>query len=320
MVVATVATLFGPMPKSYAQSDVDRKSERAAPTLLSYQGVLADMQGLPVPDGSYLVTMRIYDTSEGGQPLWEESLRVETFDGFFDAYLGLNSRIDLPFDREYWLAAKMQGEAEMTPRTRLVAAPYAIRAVSAGEAEGLRPGAYGAVRSINGTEGDLTIVGGEGISVRRRGDTIVISGNVKQDDPVVAGEPVNLVPRAAAEDKMSVYETKGHTGILKLRMGGADLGTYPPKAGSFQDLGSIFITNPHVTTESVVHVSVVDKRDDIEANEPSPINAIFMADVRNRGAGMYEVRIGMVPTVSCDWDFQKKDEIYLGYTISNPTD
>ncbi|MEA3409801.1 MAG: hypothetical protein U9Q95_05585, partial [Candidatus Eisenbacteria bacterium] len=47
--------------------------QAAAPQTMSYQGVIRDDAGDPVPDGTYDVTFRIYDVSSGGAPLWTET-------------------------------------------------------------------------------------------------------------------------------------------------------------------------------------------------------------------------------------------------------
>ena len=165
------------------------------PSLLSYQGVLTDQFQVAVPDGTWRVTFRIYDVESGGAPLWEEENEVTTLNGVFESVLGEVSPLALPFESDYWLALELPGESEMTPRIRLVAAPYALnarnasRAVIAQSAEratvalALDTSATGLVRSVNGGEGHL-VVGGSGLAtVSRRGDSILV--NV--DDPLPPG-------------------------------------------------------------------------------------------------------------------------------------
>ncbi len=143
------------------------------PRLLSYQGVLVEPDGLAVPDAMYVVTIRLYETAGGGTPVWEETQSVVTLDGVFDAVLGLKTPLNnIPFDRQYWLAIELQGEREMTPRTMVVSAPYALRAYDASIADSLRGGV---VRSINGLQGQLTIQGAAGTTVTESGNTIIIS-------------------------------------------------------------------------------------------------------------------------------------------------
>ena len=143
------------------------------PRLLSYQGVLVEPDGVAVPDATYVVTIRLYEMAAGGIPAWEETQSVVTLDGVFDAVLGLKTSLrTLPFDRQYWLAIELQGEREMTPRTMVVSAPYALRAYDASIADSLRGGV---VRSVNGLQGQLTIQGAAGTTVTESGNTIIIS-------------------------------------------------------------------------------------------------------------------------------------------------
>lgn len=157
------------------------------PRILSYQGVLVEPDGVAVDDGSYTVTLRIYGEPIGGTPLWEETQTVTTLDGVFDALLGLSVPLEsLMFDRQYWLAVELQGEAEMTPRMRMVAAPYAIYAARAAIADSL---AGGVVRSLNRLQGHLTLRGGSGTTITESGDTITISmtgGTVQENEPTLS--------------------------------------------------------------------------------------------------------------------------------------
>ena len=44
------------------------------PAVMNYQGTLTDVAGVPVADGNYTVTFRIYELSEGGAPIWTEMM------------------------------------------------------------------------------------------------------------------------------------------------------------------------------------------------------------------------------------------------------
>jgi hypothetical protein len=105
--------------------------------VLSYQGVLRDASGTPVPDGTYSITFGVYDVSAGGTELWSETQSVTVTEGLLDALLGASSPLDLAFDTDYWLGISVAGEAELTPRVRLTAAPYAVRAAAADTVSGL---------------------------------------------------------------------------------------------------------------------------------------------------------------------------------------
>lgn len=283
------------------------------PRTLSYQGCLIDVTGDPVPDGEYRVTMRLYDVADGGTALWEESLNVSTFQGHFNTYLGLRTNLDLPFDRPYWLAAQMSGEPEMTPRTLLVAAPYAFRSLHSETAAALAPGADGAVTGLNGAQGEVVLIGLDGIRVHRSGDTIAISVDGTMSATDNAGEDAL---HSAAITVSETYHTEGTTGVLPLALGGTDLRTQPPVGGRFQSVGTIVVHNPHATEQSVIHVNVVEKEDD--GNTPNPENAIWMADVDDRGTGMFRISVGMIPMITNSSNYQPADTIRIGYTIVNP--
>lgn len=285
------------------------------PRILFYQGVLADMAGMPVPDGQYLVTMRLYDAAEGGKNLWEEQLNVGVYGGVFEAYLGMNRSLALPFDKAYWLAAQVQGEPEMEPRTLMVAAPYAFRSLVADSAAALAPGASGAVTSLNGIDGAVVLLGENGIRIHRSGDTIrigaeVVGGAIAQPASVKSASRTETVP-------VKQVATEEISGVIVVALGGKDVQTEPPVAGVIQNLGSIVVNNPYVTPRSVVHVGVVEKDDD--GASPSPEQALYLADVDNRGDGNFTLHLGMIPSVTNDRNFQQGDTIRIGYTVVNPS-
>ncbi len=100
----------------------------AIPETVHYQGVLLDGGGVPVPDGSYLVVFRILAAPVGGPALWVESHNVFVEDGLFTVTLGSVNPIVLPFDALYWLETRLPPDPALTPRIRLAAVPYALRA------------------------------------------------------------------------------------------------------------------------------------------------------------------------------------------------
>ena len=123
------------------------------PHLLNYQGVLTDSAGNPVPDGNYQMTFSIYDNETDGNLLWSESQNVQVGDGLFNVLLGsVNS---IPSDvfcggADCWIGMKVETDAEMTPRQRIVSVAYAYAAECA---QGIAPG-YGLV--IKDTDGNVT--------------------------------------------------------------------------------------------------------------------------------------------------------------------
>ena len=143
------------------------------PRLLSYQGVLVEPDGTKVPDATYVVTIKLYDMPAGGTPVWEETQPVVTLDGVFDAILGIKEPLDdVPFDRQYWLAVQLQGEREMTPRTMVVSAPYALRAYRSSIADSI---VGGHVASVNDMQGHIVLQAGSGVTITESAQAITIS-------------------------------------------------------------------------------------------------------------------------------------------------
>ncbi|MEK7183999.1 MAG: hypothetical protein AAB701_00560 [Patescibacteria group bacterium] len=99
---------------------------------LPFQGRLTNSDGTVVADGSYDAVLRLYTTSIGGAAVWTESHtganQISAVDGIFSTTLGaLTSLTGIDFNLdEYWLGVTVGTDAEMTPRIRLGAAPYAF--------------------------------------------------------------------------------------------------------------------------------------------------------------------------------------------------
>ncbi len=98
------------------------------PPMMNYQGQLTDDTGTPVADEPHTVTFRIYDQSSTER--WVESHTVTTAEGLFSVQLGSNGSPltdDVLNYDECWLGITVGGDPELTPRTRLIAVPYAVR-------------------------------------------------------------------------------------------------------------------------------------------------------------------------------------------------
>jgi hypothetical protein len=96
------------------------------PQTISYQGVLTDTSGTPVPDGSVELTVRLFDVPDDGTVLWQETQQVPVRRGVFSVILGSVAPVNLPFDRPYWLGITVGQGAELAPRVALTASPYSL--------------------------------------------------------------------------------------------------------------------------------------------------------------------------------------------------
>jgi hypothetical protein len=115
------------------------------PHRMHYQGFLTDASGQPAncanealcPPQSFEITFRLYDTAEGGDPVWvEQHEDVAVTSGRFNVELGSVA----PLSPDHlgdpsWLGLEINGGGEMAPRQRLVSSAFALRADQASQAD-----------------------------------------------------------------------------------------------------------------------------------------------------------------------------------------
>ena len=150
------------------------------PQTISYQGVLTDNNGTPVPDGNYTLTFKLYQTATGGAAIWSEIQTVQVAAGVFNVMLGSVNAFSVAFDRPCWLAITVGNDPEMTPRIPLTAAPYSLQAQTVSDSaitsEKIVNGQV--VRSINSIKDDVVLAAGQNISISQNGKTITISATL----------------------------------------------------------------------------------------------------------------------------------------------
>jgi len=74
MLWAADDAVVAPQPVANRQSLVANRSDAVTiPQVLSYQGRLTDATGVPVPDGEYSITFKLYTQPSSGNPFWSES-------------------------------------------------------------------------------------------------------------------------------------------------------------------------------------------------------------------------------------------------------
>lgn len=183
---------------------------------ISHQGVLVNESGEPVDDGAYIFTFRIYDTDTEGDHLWRETQVLQVQNGVFNAQLGSEDQLDIPFDRPYWLGIEIDGGEQLAPRMPLSAAPYALHAYSVAD------------RSLTGASlADDALIEGDNISIERNsdGDFVVSAiapdggltsvsvdstmiGDGTNDQPLGISLPDNYISGNQLRDDISI-ETSG---------------------------------------------------------------------------------------------------------------
>jgi hypothetical protein len=118
----------------------------ATSSTLNFQGRLLQSTGAAVADGTYNIQFNLYTVSSGGSTQWTESYLnnasqgVTLKNGYFSVNLGSITSFPatIQWDQEQWLGMTVRGtgscvfgsctptDAEMTPRFKLTAVPYAF--------------------------------------------------------------------------------------------------------------------------------------------------------------------------------------------------
>ena len=142
-------------------------SPAAVPETMSYQGVLTDGAGVPVPDGFYDLTFNLYDAPTGGTALWSEAQNgVAVTAGGFSVLLGSVVPLALPFDASYHLGISVGTDPELEPRIPLASSPYGLglrlpftgSVSSAGSAFTIDNSGGGPALVLSGPSGDAAVV------------------------------------------------------------------------------------------------------------------------------------------------------------------
>lgn len=147
------------------------------PRTISFQGVLTDAAGNIVGDGNHQLRLQLYTTASGGSAIHSETQTIPVVKGVFNVIIGSVTPLpaSLAFDRAYFLGVTVDAGSELAPRTALTSVPYALHAAEAKIAQALAPGAGGAVTSVNGQDGSISLQGAGGTTVTNSGRTFTIS-------------------------------------------------------------------------------------------------------------------------------------------------
>ncbi len=157
-------------------------ADAAVPTIFSYQGRLTTPVGVPVADGTYSVTFRLYETPTGGISFWEESKLVATKAGLFSVQLGqiVPLTASVLTHPSLFLAIKIGVDAELLPRSPFNAVPFAstvgsLDGASAGLVHGrLRVESLGLAGAAVAGAGELW--GGDFTARAPSGDAVGLTG------------------------------------------------------------------------------------------------------------------------------------------------
>jgi len=105
-----------------------QENEAQSNQKISIQGIVKNGSGGAVPDLDYSLTFTLYDAATGGNVVWTETQpAVKVTGGVYSALLGLVVDFSaVAFDEPYFLGVKVGSDPELTPRTEMTYAPYAL--------------------------------------------------------------------------------------------------------------------------------------------------------------------------------------------------
>jgi hypothetical protein len=121
------------------------------PRAISYQGYLTDKKGAAIADGDHELSLTLYNTRTGAVSVYTKNATVTTKNGFFNVLLDTIPTTVL-FDRQYYLGISIEGGTELSPRTPLASAPYALNVGSSSSG----------ISSITSKDNAIVITGGTG--------------------------------------------------------------------------------------------------------------------------------------------------------------
>ncbi len=191
------------------------------PQTISYQGVLTDVKGKPVADGTYNLTFKLYLTATGSELVWSEKQTLTLTSGIFNAILGKVTPLNLPFNVPYWLGITVDPGDELAPRIELTAAAYSLssRTVADSVINGKKIARGTVVRSLNNLTDHLTLKAGPNVTITSDQHTITISA--------IGGDGIGGNGTTDYLAKFTAPKTLGNSLFFE-KNGGIGLGTLTP--------------------------------------------------------------------------------------------
>ncbi len=121
-----------------------RLPAQTVPTLINYQGQLSDSSGQPLATADYALSFSIYAQESGGTAVWGPQTfgQVPAVQGYFNVLLGpadaAGRSLAVAFTGpDRYIQVSVNGGPAIVPRQRVVSAPFALKAETAGEASKL---------------------------------------------------------------------------------------------------------------------------------------------------------------------------------------
>jgi hypothetical protein len=138
---------------------------QAAPAVMPMQGYLTDEAGAAI-SGPTTMTFSLYTTETGGTAIYTEDQSVMVDGGYFTAYVGDVTPLDLAVFRDngtVYVGIRVGAGAELAPRAQLGSVPYAAFAQHSAEVP--FAGITGVPTGLADGDNDTTYSAGTGLSL-----------------------------------------------------------------------------------------------------------------------------------------------------------
>jgi hypothetical protein len=204
------------------------------PGLINYQGTLTDSNDVAL-DTTVSMTFSINTDSVGGTQVWSETQSAVTVShGLFNVLLGrVNAIEDTVFkDAERWLGVQVGGDPELTPRQRIAAEGYALKAGHDGDWTIVGNNMYSAVPGSVGIGTSspaykLDVVG----DLKTSGAVLVGANRLELDPGFVRGNlrfQANQLSLYGGTDGIALRDAGGTAKVTMLNDGKFGIGTTTP--------------------------------------------------------------------------------------------
>ena len=236
----------------------------ATPPLINYQAAISNSLGNPL-DTTVNVIFSIYDGPSSVTPLWTETHNSLTIsEGRLSVLLGTMTPItdQLFSDTGRYIGIKIGGDNEMTPRSRLLSVPYALRLETIDGASG------GDVSGALRISPDPAKIEGDALIIANTNGTTILSVKVTSDgsavvslfDPVDSKDGSRLVPVEQVQitmDGIIILDSTGLDTTLVLNSLGNITGTgqITMGQGSSDALGTTILGNYNTANGDTATIS-----------------------------------------------------------------